>query len=114
MKHRLFVLLRRVPEQIERQQVTDSASLGPSKVFNEALRVTDDYMGVANVDDDETLAFGKNISEQLNVSEQRNVSLQRTNAEPLGANDSGLLFWTDYCDSTYFTQSYVGQERTFT
>ena len=46
--------------------------------------------------------------------EQRAVAMQKPLAETLAANDSGLLFWTNYCDSTYFTQGYVGQQRVIT
>lgn len=64
--------------------------------------------------DIQTTQFGKNVTESLSAADQRSVSMQRSNSEPLTANDSGVLFWTNYCDSSYFSQSYVGNERTFT
>ena len=102
-----------VPQQFEELGVADLAAVLAHKYFGETLSTTDDLLHEANADDDQTVSFGKHIAENQYVSEQRAVSLQRGYAEMLGANDSGVLFLTDYSDSTYFSQSYVGAEQTF-
>jgi len=102
-----------VPPQLDEQTVADLAALGVSKNFSEVVEVTDDLYGVANIDDDQVNFVGKNVSEILASSELRTVSLQRTLAESASANSTGLLAMTDYCDSAYFSQAYVGTERIF-
>lgn len=103
-----------VPPQIEHLHVGDVAGVLAHKFFHELIDATDDFLHEMTVDDDQTVTFKKNVPEVLHTVERRSFSMQRGNAETLGANDSGVLFWTDYCDSTYFSQSFVGNERTFT
>ena len=104
-----------VPAQIEHLHVSELAALLTRKFFFESLEATDDFLHETNVDDDQTVTFKKNVPELLQTVERRSFSMQRSPiSETIGANDSGSLFWTDYCDSSYFSQSYVGQERTFT
>jgi hypothetical protein len=103
-----------VPAQFENQYATDTSSLGVNKNFTDSLAATDDFDGTLTTEDDQTAKFDKNIVEPLTLIEVQKFDLQRTLSETLGANDSGYLFLTDYCDSTYFSQSYVGQERVFT
>jgi hypothetical protein len=103
-----------VPPQSDPLNINDVAALLAYKYFSENIGVTDDLFGQASTDDDQVVSFGKFVSETKTVSEQYVVGLHRTNTESIGANDSGLLFWTDYCDITYFSQSYVGAEQTFT
>jgi hypothetical protein len=92
-----------VPPQTDNQTASDEAVLGSSKPFTEAL----------GAGDAQTASFGKNMVENLPVTELRTVALQRTLQESASAGDSGLLAMTDYCDSTYFSQAYVGTERIF-
>jgi hypothetical protein len=104
-----------VPAQIEHLNVSELAALLTRKFFFESLDATDDFLQETTVDDDQTVTFKKNVPELLQTVERRSFSMQRSPiSETIGANDSGSLFWTDYCDSSYFSQSYVGQERTFT
>jgi len=104
-----------VPPQLDSQYVTDAYANEHGKNFAESLYTSDDFLGEATADDDQTLAFRKNLPENLFATEQVTASMQKPMApEELAANDSGSLFWTNYCDSTYFTQGYVGQERAFT
>ena len=102
-----------VPAQIENLHVNDVAAVLAKKFFNELLEVTDDFLHETNVDDDQTTSLIKNIPEVLQPTEQRSFSLQRRYSDSLGANSSGVLFWTNYSDSTYFSQSYVGNEQIF-
>lgn len=102
-----------VPPQNENQSATDTAALGVSKNFADSVGVTDDFFGNANIDDDQITFVGKNLTENLVAAELRTVALQRTLQESVNAGSSGLLAMTDYCDSTYFSQAYVGTERIF-
>lgn len=102
-----------VPEQRENQTATDITALGVNKRFADAVKTTDDFFGAANLDDDQITFVGKNLTENLTATELRTVALQRTLQESAGATSSGLLAMTDYCDSTYFSQAYVGTERIF-
>lgn len=103
-----------VPPQIENQTVSDLYAPNVFKNFAETLTVSDDFDGATTTEDNQTTAFTKGLSEPLSALEQRTAFLQKPTAEALAANDSGVLFWTNYCDSTYFSQGYVGQERSFT
>lgn len=102
-----------VPPQIEHQAVADTYAPEVFKNFADAITVTDDFDGATTTEDSQTTAFVKGLSEPLFAVEQRLVALQKPTAESLTANDTGVLFWTNYCDSTYFSQGYVGQERSF-
>ena len=102
-----------VPPQLEHQFMADLTLLGVNKNFHDTVGVTDDFYGTATIDDEQTNFVGKNLTENLPTSELRTVALQRTLQESASAGDSGLLAMTDYCDSTYFSQAYVGTERIF-
>lgn len=102
-----------VPPQVDNQFASDTTSVGVNKVFADVLGATDDFLGEATIDDDQVTLVGKNLTENLPTSELRTVTLQRTLQESATAADSGLLAMTDYCDSTYFSQAYVGTERIF-
>ena len=103
-----------IPQQLESSTTADIALLGLRKNFLENQQTTDDFYGVANADDDQLFLYGKNFVEPLSALEVRSYRLQRGLSEAVTAGDTGYIFWTDYCDSTYFTQSYVGNERIFT
>jgi hypothetical protein len=102
-----------VPAQVEAKLAVDFAALGVQKNFADAIGVTDDFLGVANTDDDQITFMGKNLVENLPISELRTVALQRTLQESAQVGSSGLVAMTDYCDSAYFSQAYVGTERIF-
>ena len=102
-----------VPPQLDNQFLADTASLGVNKNFYDNVGVTDDVYGEANVDDDQITFVGKNLPEPVLTSELRTVGLQRILAETATVGSSGVLALTDYCDSTYFSQAYVGTERIF-
>jgi hypothetical protein len=102
-----------VPPQLDDQFATDFAALGTNKNLNDNVGVTDDFYGQANIDDDQVTFLGKNLPEPLLTSELRSVELQRTLQETATVGSSGLIALTDYCDSAYFSQAYVGTERIF-
>ena len=102
-----------MPPQLDNQFLADTASLGVNKNFYDNVGVTDDVYGEANVDDDQITFVGKNLPEPVLTSELRTVGLQRILAETATVGSSGVLALTDYCDSTYFSQAYVGTERIF-
>lgn len=102
-----------VPAQVEDKHATDLAALGVQKNFADVVGVTDDFLGEATIDDDQVTFVGKNLTENLPLTELRTVALQRTLQESATANSSGLVAMTDYCDSAYFSQAYVGTERIF-
>jgi hypothetical protein len=102
-----------VPPQNENQTAFDTTAVGVNKNFFDTVGVTDDIYGEATIDDEQTNFVGKNLTENLLTSELRTVALQRTLQESANVGSSGLLAMTNYCDSTYFSQAYVGTERIF-
>ena len=102
-----------VPPQQENQFFTDLAALGINKNLNDNVGVTDDVYGEANIDDDQVTFVGKNVPQTVSASDLRATALQRTLQESLSATATGLVSVTNYCDSTYFSQAYVGIEQTF-
>jgi hypothetical protein len=103
-----------VPEQNDNQYATDTTALGFQKRFSDAVSVTDDFDGTLTTEDDQTASLDKRLSESVNLLEVQNFNLQRILSETQSANDTGYLFLTDYCDISYFSQPFVGQERNFT
>jgi hypothetical protein len=103
-----------VPPQYDDQYATDQASWGLRKNFSEVLTATDDFDGALTTEDDQTSKFDKQITDPVTLLEVQNFNLQRTLSETQSATDTGYLFLTDYCDISYFSQPYVGQERIFT
>lgn len=102
-----------VPAQVETEYAVDFAALGVQKNFTDAVGVTDDFFGEATIDDDQVTFVGKNLFETLPTTDLRTLTLRRTLQESTNAGSSGLLAMTNYCDSTYFSQAYVGIERNF-
>jgi hypothetical protein len=102
-----------VPAQTEDKYAVDFAALGVQKNFADAVGVTDDFFGEATIDDEQVTFIGKNLLETLPTTDLRTLTLRRTLQESTNAGSSGLLAMTDYCDSTYFSQAYVGTERNF-
>lgn len=103
-----------VPPQLENQYATDQASWGLQKTFAEVLTATDDFDGTLTTEDDQTTKLDKRFSESVSLLEVQKFDLQRTLSETQSATDTGYLFLTDYCDISYFSEPFVGQERIFT
>lgn len=103
-----------VPPQLENQYATDQASWGLQKTFAEVLTATDDFDGTLTTEDDQTTKLDKKFSESVSLLEVQKFDLQRTLSETQSAADTGYLFLTDYCDISYFSEPFVGQERIFT
>jgi hypothetical protein len=57
-------------------------------VFNETLIATDDFYGLANIDDDQIASFGKVLNEQLEASEVISQSFSTFKFETFGIGDT--------------------------
>jgi len=102
--------------------VADSAATADNKAFAlsksllDSVYSTDDFLGVANADDDETMAFGKAVSDSFTKSDVANLTPGKGLTESVSKSDSGSLVWTDYWDINYTVTTsgvYVGNSQTF-
>lgn len=101
------------PDEIK--TATDVATTSTLKALLEQLTATDDFDGTTTTADDQVLAFNKFKTELLQTSEVFARAMTKPMAEETQtADDDGYVFWTNYCDASYFTQGYVGQQTNFT
>ena len=61
--------------------VTDSHVFDVSKVLADSATATDDFLGEANVDDDQTIHFYKNAAETANTTEAANITFEKAVAD---------------------------------
>lgn len=92
----------------------DVATVAAGKVFLEQLTATDDLDATTTTQDDQVMAFNKFKNELLQTHELIAAHIEKLKADSVAAGDDGYLFWTNYCDASYFTQGYVGQQTAFT
>tara|TARA_B110000305_G_C19331738_1_gene584326 strand:+ start:63 stop:1040 length:978 start_codon:yes stop_codon:yes gene_type:complete len=109
----IVITAKNVPPQLDNQLLLDLAALGVNKNINDNIGVTDDVYGEANIGDDQIAFVGKSLPQTVSTSDLRAIALQRTLQESAGAAATGVVALTNYCDSTYFSQAYVGIEQTF-
>jgi hypothetical protein len=103
-----------IPPQFDINAAVDQATLAIAKIIYSNTAVTDDFLGEATADDDQTIAFTKERSELLSLTEQYSVAIARETIQtPVTQSSSGFVYKTDYCDITYFSGAYVGEERIF-
>lgn len=56
---------------VEAKVTSEVRTISLSKSFSDTVHPTDDFYGVANLDDDETMVFGKSLSEAKTMSDVR-------------------------------------------
>jgi hypothetical protein len=86
------------------------------KTLSDSVITTDDFLGNANADDDETMLFGKTISDSFTKSDSTAITVGKGLAETAGTSESGSIVWTDYWPIGYTDTTssvYVGTRRTF-
>lgn len=91
-------------------------SFSISKSLSDVVNSTDDFYGVANADDDETMLFSKNSSELVLKSDTTTLTAGKGLTDSVSKSDSGSLVWTDYWDIGYTVTTsgvYVGNSQTF-
>jgi hypothetical protein len=94
-----------IGENVSHQE--DLFGLNISKTFRDGVISTDDFMGVTNPDDDQTMLFNKSIKDTMSgVSELSHTEFMKNLNEEPGTTDSGWMllqnyFGEDYCDVTY-------------
>lgn len=99
--------------------LTDSASTSESQVFNinkalaDTADATDDFDGAATAEDDQTMQFVTNRSENTTVSESSSLLTEKGLANSASTGDSGSLRMQGYCDDSYFAGTYLGISLTF-
>jgi hypothetical protein len=100
----------------ENEVTSDTKTFTYSKALSEAVQPTDDFLGVANPDDDETMLFNKAVSETINKSDTSSNLVAKAASDSASTSQSGLIQWTDYWDINYTVTTsglYVGQSQTF-
>lgn len=101
------------PDEI--RTATDFVATSTYKALLEQLTVTDDFDGTTTTSDDQVLAFTKFKNDLLQTSEIfANAVTKPLPVETLATEDAGYVFWTNYCDASYFSEGYVGQQTNFT
>jgi hypothetical protein len=91
-------------------------SFAIQKRITDTVHTTDDFLGNANADDDETMLLGKTISDSFTKSDLTVKSAGKGLADTAGTSESGSIVWTDYWPIGYTDTTsgvYVGNSRTF-
>lgn len=83
------------------------------KSVADAVHPTDDFLGAANADDDQTMSFATSRSETVVKSDANSLGTGKQLADTAGKSDSGSFRMTSYCDVNYFTSDFVGIASTF-
>lgn len=101
---------------------SDSATTGEYKTFAlskalvETVAVTDDFLGNANADDDETMLLNKAVSDSFTKSDSVSKGPGKGLADTASTSESGSMVWTDYWDVNYTVTTsgvYVGNSQSF-
>lgn len=91
-------------------------SFAISKLITDSVVSTDDFLGNANADDDETMLFGKTISDSFTKSDSTVKTAGKGLADTASTSESGSIVWTDYWPIGYTDTTsgvYVGNSQTF-
>lgn len=86
------------------------------KTLSDAVQTTDDFLGNANADDDETMLFGKTIGDSFTKSDSTVITAGKGLADAASTSESGSIVWTDYWPIDYTDTTsgvFVGNSRTF-
>lgn len=94
----------------------DNKTFALSKSLLDSVHPTDDFLGVANADDDEVMTFNKGITDSFTKSDVASITPGKGLADSASTGESGSLVWTDYWDIGYTVTTsgvYVGNSQTF-
>ena len=86
------------------------------KRITDLVQTTDDFLGNANADDDETMLFGKTISDSFTKSDSTVITAGKGLADAASTSETGSIVWTDYWPIDYTDTTngvFVGNSRTF-
>jgi hypothetical protein len=95
---------------------TEIQAFAFSKSLLDSVHPTDDFLGVANADDDEVMSLGKVVTDSFTKSDSVSLTPGKGLADSVSKSDSGTLVWTDYWDINYTVTTsgvFVGNSRTF-
>lgn len=116
-KTTLDIVVRGIGKDLGDNPVTaEYNSFALSKVIADVVITTDDFLGNANADDDETMLFGKTISDSFTKSDSTVKTAGKGLADAASTSESGSIVWTDYWPIGYTDTTsgvYVGNSRTF-
>lgn len=111
----------------------DSELFAFGKQINDTAVATDDLNGSAVADDDQTIQFIKGLTdpvtaqdilqriaaysrafeESLSASDLASIESAKPRSDSVATADTGLVFWQNYADATYFAGDYVGNSQSF-
>ncbi len=86
----------------------DLITLHTSKLVLDVLTPTDDWAGIANVDDDQYIDFGKNSVEYLTIQESLIRDSAKVEANTVLAVEARTAWMQDYWAFDYNATDYVG------
>jgi len=98
------------------QSMSDIKSFFVQKALLDNVQSTDDFLGEANSDDDQVMAFSKAISDTYSKSDNTVLLTHKVFSDSTSKSDGGYLAMTDYWDIGYTdtaTSVYVGTYLTF-
>jgi hypothetical protein len=80
---------------------------------NDSTTASDDVLGVANTDDDQTASIGKNAFENITETDSVTTLTGLNKNEQVSKSDSGLINNQNYFSSNYIIPGYVGTNTSF-
>jgi hypothetical protein len=80
---------------------------------NDSTTASDDVLGVANTDDDQTASIGKNAFENITETDSVTTLTGLNKNEQVSKSDSGLINNQGYFSSNYIIPGYVGTNTSF-
>lgn len=94
------------------QIVSDVVFKGIGRAIEDSVDATDDFLGVSNVDDDQTAAFLKVLSDTQSISETYTRLISPAKIETVNTDENITAFMQSYFASNYVPNGYVGSAYT--
>lgn len=94
------------------QTVSDVIFKGIGRAIVDSIDATDDFLGVSNVDDDQTAAFIKVFTDTRSTSETHTRLISPAKIETVNTDENITAFMQSYFASSYVPNGYVGSAYT--
>lgn len=111
------IIVRSTDKSLDDSAITsETKTFALAKSLLDSVHPTDDFLGVANADDDEVMTFNKTASDSFTKSDVASLTPGKGLTDSVSMGDSGSLVWTDYWDIGYTVTTsgvYVGNSQTF-
>lgn len=94
------------------QPVSDVLLKGIGRVVADSVGATDDFLGMSNIDDDQTAAFIKVLADTRSILETHTRLISSAKTETINADEDIKAFVQNYFTSDYAPYGYVGSAYT--